>query len=455
MVLSVSNSKNILYKILISSLFLSSNAFATTSIRTCAELQNMNQNLIEQYVLANDIDCSDFAFKPIGSINTPFTGTFDGQGYKISYLKMNMSAVNNVALFAATKNAKIYNTQLNYVNITGNFMVASLIGVAQNTEIKNISANGKVTGKFNLIGGLIGLLKEKSSLSNSSTNIAVSLINVLDGGNIMGGLVGEVDDSFIDKSDATGAVAGYSRVGGLIGQMDSGSVTNSYVTGGKIYSIGLYTGGLIGSIPATQKVNVSYCYATSDISNSDYYSVVIGGLIGQLSTSSSSAPISISHCYSSGNINGTSSVGGLVGEIMGSYSLPFDTITISDSFSSRIITGGNLIGGAVGLVAAPFTLLNTYSTGRIDANTYGGLIGGYDEGLPKKGNVISSYWDMETSGITSPICGDAYQHLTADQCGVGKTTAEMYTQSTYVGWDFVNNWSIKENQSYPTLIGMK
>jgi hypothetical protein len=32
-----------------------------------------------------------------------------------------------------------------------------------------------------------------------------------------------------------------------------------------------------------------------------------------------------------------------------------------------------------------------------------------------------------------------------------KTTAEMKTQSTFVGWDFVNVWKIIEGQTYPEL----
>jgi hypothetical protein len=453
MVLTTLKSKNSLRNILVASLFLSSSAFSATNITTCSQLQNISQNLTEQYVLTNDIDCSGFLFKTIGSTSTPFSGVFDGQGYKISNLTINMPTVNNVALFSSTQNAKVYNVQLNNVNIMGGSIVASLIGTAQNTEIKNISANGKVIGKSNSIGGLIGLLKEKSSLLDSTTNINVSLINTMISGNIMGGLVGEVNDSSVDKSNTIGPTNGYSGVGGLIGKIDSGNVTNSYSSGPVLSTYSNGTGGLIGIIQSTQNVAVSYCYATGDIQSST--SSGIGGLIGILTTGSASAPVTVSHCYSSGSITSPTStnMGGLVGDILGSYSLPSDAIIISDSFTSRSLNGYDWIGGVVGYVGTSFTLLNTYSTGAIvgTSRMLGGLIGGYDYTLPNKGNIVSSYWDMQTSGITSPTCGF---NTTPLQCGVGKTTAEMYAQSTYVGWDFVNNWSIKENQSYPLLIGV-
>ncbi|MCX8065217.1 MAG: hypothetical protein N3G21_08610 [Candidatus Hydrogenedentes bacterium] len=52
---------------------------------------------------------------------------------------------------------------------------------------------------------------------------------------------------------------------------------------------------------------------------------------------------------------------------------------------------------------------------------------------------ISSYWDIEKSGISE------------SEGGVGKTTSEMKRRSTYVGWDFESTWDIIETQTYPWL----
>lgn len=45
-------------------------------------------NLAGNYILTADIDLTDQAFLPIGSPDAPFTGTFDGDGYKISGLNL-------------------------------------------------------------------------------------------------------------------------------------------------------------------------------------------------------------------------------------------------------------------------------------------------------------------------------------------------------------------------------
>jgi len=50
-----------------------------------------------------------------------------------------------------------------------------------------------------------------------------------------------------------------------------------------------------------------------------------------------------------------------------------------------------------------------------------------------------SYWDLQTSGIST------------DPVATGKTTAQMKQQATYERWNFINQWSIEENLSYPDL----
>jgi len=51
--------------------------------------------------------------------------------------------------------------------------------------------------------------------------------------------------------------------------------------------------------------------------------------------------------------------------------------------------------------------------------------------------ATSCYYDTDVTGI---LDGD-----------LGRTTAEMMQEATYVGWDFANVWSIDEGQGYPQL----
>ena len=62
-------------------------------------------------------------------------------------------------------------------------------------------------------------------------------------------------------------------------------------------------------------------------------------------------------------------------------------------------------------------------------------------GYNELGEIIDSFWDIETSGQTTSAGG------------TGKTTAEMQTESTFTdaGWDFVSIWWIFEGAGYPKL----
>jgi hypothetical protein len=91
------------------------------------------------------------------------------------------------------------------------------------------------------------------------------------------------------------------------------------------------------------------------------------------------------------------------------------------------------------------SIANSYSTGEVSGggNYVGGLAG------RNGGEVIDSFWDIETS-----------RQVTSDG-GMGKTTTEMQTASTFLeaGWDFVDEtangtediWWILEGQDNPRL----
>jgi len=103
------------------------------------------------------------------------------------------------------------------------------------------------------------------------------------------------------------------------------------------------------------------------------------------------------------------------------------------------VTGsGDSIGGLIGRLWSG-SVTNTYSTGSVGGSggNKGGLIG-YIE-TSNNPVITSSYWDIETSGMTTSAGGE------------GKTTAQMKQQSTFIGWDFTNIWGIIEDSTYPWL----
>ncbi len=99
----------------------------------------------------------------------------------------------------------------------------------------------------------------------------------------------------------------------------------------------------------------------------------------------------IFHCYASGTVLDVSTVGGLVGENEGS---------IENCFVTGSVSGRGQVAGLVGHHSSRSLLLNSYSTCWIqnEAGTTsltGGLVGS------PFGETLGSFWDTETSGISS------------------------------------------------------
>lgn len=162
--------------------------------------------------------------------------------------------------------------------------------------------------------------------------------------------------------------------------------------------------------------------------------------------------------YVSGSVTGTgSSVGGLIG-----YN---DYGTVINSFATANVTGNSYVGGLVGSNYGEISY--AYATGSImgSGNAAGGLVG-YNNGEINysyaMGGVTGSGADVgglvgEHSGTVSDSFYDLGTTGQSDtDKGVGRSTTEMQTQSTYAdaNWDFTSIWGISSsrNNGYPYLL---
>ena len=296
-------------------------------------------------------------------------------------------------------------------------------GGAGFTPIGNSSINftGLFDGDNHIITGLyinrsttayVGLFGYNSSGSEIK-DICMEDVNIT-GNNCTGGLIGYIYGT-ISNSYSTGSVSGYDYVAGLVGGGAPGcNINNSYSTGNVTGE--RFIGGLIGQ---SYGGTINNSYASSIISGTHY----VGGLVGRNVMFGT-----IDFCYSTGSVSGTFNTGGLVGS-------PDNDSTISNSHSSSSVNGvdhaGGLLGGNYRTI-----LTNCYSTGSVSGTSN---VGGLDGGMWLS-TVSGCFWDTETSGQPTSVTG------------VGKTTAEMKTQSTFTnaGWDFTNTWEMID-VNYPRL----
>ncbi len=243
----------------------------------------------------------------------------------------------------------------------------------------------------------------------------------------------------IDASSTStlNAGAGFNPIGNATTQF-----RGSYNGGGNTIT------GLVINRPTTDYVGLFGYPFSASISNLGMLGGSVSGklLVGSLVGFSYS--MTVTNSYATGSVSGAQYVGGLVGFNNNS------TITNSYATGSVSATGnvassvGDCVGGLVGY-SGDATITNSYATGSVSGTTIGG-IGGL-VGLKNLNAIVnSSYWNTITSGQTTSAGG------------TGRTTAQMQTQATFVGWDFVGEttngtadiWKMDlgcPNNGYPIL----
>jgi len=202
-------------------------------IRTWYDLDAVRNNLGSHYILMNDLNSTTAGYTEMASPtanqgkgwhpiigaggNPPFTGTFDGQGYEIRDLFINLPGIGYVGLFSIVgEGGLIEDIGVVNANVTSTAYIGSLVGVNLGT-VSNSYSTGSVTGNIS-VGGLVG--SNTGTVSNSySTGNVTSDYGA-------GGLVG-ANNGTLSDSYSTGNVTGNSSVGGLVGY-NYATVSNSF-----------------------------------------------------------------------------------------------------------------------------------------------------------------------------------------------------------------------------------
>ena len=156
-------------------------------IRTWYDLDAVRNNPGNHHVLMNDLDSTILGYEElasptanegkgwrpiIGSGGDPaFTGIFDGQGYEIRDLFINLPDKGYVGIFSVVgEGGRIENTGVVNADVTGYAGVGALAGVNEGT-VSNSYSTGSLTGTW-WVGGLVG--KNDWTVSDSFWDIETS-----------------------------------------------------------------------------------------------------------------------------------------------------------------------------------------------------------------------------------------------------------------------------------------
>jgi hypothetical protein len=217
-------------------------------IRTWYDLNAVRNNLRGHHILMNDLDSTTAGYeelasptanggkgwKPIGTGDDLFAGTFDGQGYEIRDLFSNRPDEIYVGLLGVVgEGGVVQNIGVVNADVTGYDTVGGLLGDNDGGIVSNSYATGNVTGNYSA-GGLVGA--NAGTVSNSYSTASVA------GSNMTGGLVG-ANAGTVGNSYSTSSVFGDDNVGGLVGE-NTATVSDSYSIGNVTGNTRI--GGLVG-----------------------------------------------------------------------------------------------------------------------------------------------------------------------------------------------------------------
>ena len=454
-------------------------------IETKYHLNNVRNHLDASFEMVADIVFADADFarngsfyndgkcwSPIGTMSTPFTGIFDGNGFAIKNLKINMFNVESttyVGLFAYTSGAEFKNLGLINSNIRvttqtkgANLYAGAISGcygkMSNCYNTGNITAESKgsdvyaagLTPEGSIFEncyntGIIYAKSDKNSYAGGISTDGMDFINCYNTGNIearqCGGIVCSISYGTLKNCYNTGNIYSTQGSGGIAKSIYMTCVENCYNTG-YVYS-NSYSGGIVASVISFENDDrfIKNCYNTGSIVASMSVATVSGGIVGQNNY------LSISNCYNMGVITATShfegyaGAGGIVGvNADGFVTNCYNTAAIRSSSSGA---GSNFCGGIVGDSSGE--ICYCYSVGTTSAaSSYKTRVGGIVGSCHANKTFNCFYLNAINNSFQS---GDIYN---ADRLC---TNEQLQKQETYIRFDFENVWvfATEGEYHYPML----
>ena len=206
--------------------------------------------------LLRDVELTG-TWTPVGDSSTPFKGTFDGNGHKITGLKITSGSY--IGLFGYVgEGAVIQNVNLVGANVFGVKRVGALIGqIKGNATVSNctVDSTSHVTGSDSNTGGLIG---------EAAGGITVKLEKL-------------INYATVTNTENNGP----RRAAGIIAQVTSGAnvtITNC-VNNGAITTNNGYAGGIVAAKQGGSKVSFENCSNAGTLTG-NYTGSLIAWLVG-------------------------------------------------------------------------------------------------------------------------------------------------------------------------------
>ena len=344
-----------------------------TAISNRAQLEAIRNNLGEiygNYYLAADIDLSGAEWKPIGTVETPFKGTFDGQGHVIR----NMTITGNVAY-------------------AGLFGVVPYNSIIKNVGMENTYINITSADKYASAGGVCG---------DGSQAHFINCYNM-----------GSVSASASDQSWA----------GGICGRAPVSMIISCYNTGDVFASDSLnsYAGGL-----CSYGSGISKSYNVGDVSASASSVACAGGINGGGHSYWNNL---IENCYNTGDVSASSSYRSYAGGICDSTSYSIRRCYNIGGVSVVPSSSPSCAGGICGSTSSSANVSNSYCL-----NLYDSSLGTQLTAAQMKSASSYVGFDFATVWDISPTFNGGYPFLRGQDAGGGESSPQTTPPAGYSSW---------------------
>lgn len=431
-----------------------SDAFITSIYNVETEYNTANYILMNDITLPADFDSAG-----------AFYGILDGNGYTISGL--------NKSLFQTIGGAVIRNLGLEISYTSSEEEIESETGFGaiarglngwnngDGSHIDNCFVKGSISitcrsGKF---GGLIGVA-DGAEITNCYNEADITVRTRQSGS--LGGICGE--DADIVNCYNTGDVSLHATcentinvysvdvcAGGIQGGNFYDKTENCYNTGNVKASANgacsVYAGGILGynygswtfitSIKNCYNIGKVSCDWTSDYDPEKEYGFALGaaycagGIVGHAGST-----VRVDGCWNGAEVVGEHFVGGIAGRVNDDSK---DAIT--NCYNMGTISAVQYAGGIMGKDVYRMGMKYCYNMGIIGSGMYcGSLAGGIYDGEES----FEDCYYLDSTGPATPS-GIDYTGVTP------LTIDEMANPESFVGFDFVDVWKLREDNTQPLL----
>ena len=356
------------------------------------------------FLLGDDISLEGTAWIPVGNMEHPFAGTFDGAGNEITQL--NLTGGECCGLFGVLE-GEVKDLSVSG-SVSGTYNVGGIAGYNLGT-ISGCFFGGSTVSGDGCVGAIAGYTGYSARIENCSSDVMVNC-----SGSFVGGIAGFAD-----------GLRGYADVVSSLKNVSGRRVRRGEITDCRFSGSVSYT----GSNGATAAFNPE----TGIISN-EFVNSMFGGIAG------ASSGYTVKNCVSTGEISGVLLTGGIVGGCYngglvegcrnGDQAVAFggSTVdgvlltggiagfagnsTISGSTSFGSVNGENFTGGIIGFADEHTGLDGLVSEGSTEGKEYTGGIAGYIRGSFNAENLTSAgtvSGENYTGGITG-YASDTLSH---------------------------------------------